>query len=109
MAVQCLHAIATHEELPLLSLVAERPERLDEAKDIGAIVDRLGVGMSCGICYRVVYKKMLGTQLALMKNNHNLYWACFFFSPQQWLPCCHVFAGFMYIFGNLDQRASKKK
>lgn len=33
VAVQCLHAISEYEELPLEKLVAEVPERLDDAKE----------------------------------------------------------------------------
>ena len=67
MAVQCLHAISEYEELPLDQLVAEVPERLDDAKEQrqgwpcgrrsitvamknpwkAMLVDILGVGMSC--------------------------------------------------------------
>ena len=36
--MQCLHAIAEYEELPLDELVAAVPERLDDAKDIGAML-----------------------------------------------------------------------
>eukprot|EP00435_Cladocopium_sp_Y103_P037480 s548_g9.t3 len=37
IAVQCLHAIAEHEELPLDDLVAEVHESLDHAKDIAGV------------------------------------------------------------------------
>ena len=67
VAVQCLHAISEYEELPLDKLVAEVPERLDDAKEQrqgwpcgrrsitvamknpwkAMLVDILGVGMSC--------------------------------------------------------------